>query len=154
MPHGVVREVIPAPASEVFRLLHDYRKRLQWDSLLKEAYLTDSCREAQVGAISVCRGKSSLGGFALKTEYVSFRPPEVAAVKLVNRPPFFDTFAATIRHQDLPGGESSIKYTYNFTARPKLFRFVLHPIMNAILKRETRKRLQSLRDYFQNSNRD
>jgi hypothetical protein len=148
MPHGVVREVIPAPASEVFRLLHDYNKRLQWDTLLKEAYLTDGFREAQVGAISVCRGKSRLGGFALKTQYVSFRPPDVAAVKLVDRPPFFDTFAASIRHQDLPGGASSIEYTYNFTARPKLFRFALQPIMNAILKRETRKRLRSLRGIF------
>jgi len=117
--------------------------------LLSEAFLTDGYRQAQVGAVSVCRGKSRSGGFALKTQYVSFRPPEVAAVKLVDRSPFFDTFAATIRHQDLPGGASSIEYTYNFTSRPKLLRFVLHPVMNAILKRETRKRLRSLCKFFQ-----
>ena len=34
MPHGSVTETIPAPSSEVFRLLHDYDRRLEWDTLL------------------------------------------------------------------------------------------------------------------------
>ena len=149
MPHGCVNEVIPAPASDVFRLLHDYDRRLEWDTLLQEAYLTDGFQEAQVGATSVCRGRKYLGGVALKTEYVSFRPSELAAVKMVNRPPFFDTFAATIRHQPISDSSSSIEYKYNFTARPKWLRFLLHPIMKTIFALETRKRLRALRRYFE-----
>ncbi|HEY2827853.1 MAG TPA: SRPBCC family protein [Pirellulales bacterium] len=149
MPHGIVQETIPAPSADVFGLLHNYDRRLEWDTLLKEAYLTDGYHTAQTGAVSVCRGKSWLGGFAVKTEYVSFRPPDVAAVKLINRPPFFDTFAATIRHHDLPNGESSIEYTYNFTTRPKWLRLFLHPMLNAIFVLETKKRLRTLRKFFQ-----
>jgi len=148
MPHGSVTDVIPAPAAEVFQLLHDYDRRLEWDTLLRAAYLLDGCREAGLGVKSVCAGKWLLGGIALTTEYVSFRPPDVAAVRMVNHPPFFDTFAATIRHADLPNGTSSIEYKYNFTARPAWLRFALNPVMNFLFKMETKKRIAALRRYF------
>src|SRR5438105_5057012 len=133
MPHGTVREEIPAPSAEVFQLLHDYRRRLQWDTLLQAAYLTDGYQEAQAGAVSVCKGRTHLGGIAVKAEYVTFRPPELAAVKMINRAPFFDTFAATIRHRNLTDSSSMVEYSYTFTARPSWLRFILHPVMNAIL---------------------
>jgi hypothetical protein len=150
MPHGTVTEIIPASSAEVFRLFHDYDRRLEWDTLLQEAYLTDGYREAQRGAVSVCRGRTHLGGLALKTRYISFRPPEVAAVKLVNRPPFFDTFAATIRHRDLGDSASEVEYRYHFTARPRWLQFLLHPLMERLFALETRRRLRALRDFFRN----
>jgi hypothetical protein len=149
MPHGTVSDVIPATSADVFRLLHDYDRRLEWDTLLQAAYLTDGYREAQLGATSVCQGRTYLGGMALKTVYVTFRPPEIAAVKMLNRPPFFETFAATIRHRDLDAGRSAIQYTFTFTARPRWLRFLLHPLMKWAFTLETRKRLRALRRYFE-----
>jgi hypothetical protein len=148
MPHGVVRDIIPASAGEVFALLHDYQRRLEWDTMLQEAYLTDGHSCAALGAVSVCRGKKVLGGFALKTRYISFRPPHVAAVRMLNRPPLFEEFAATIRHRDLDDGCSSIEYTFHFTARPKWLRPILHPLMRLLFALETRKRLWALRKFF------
>lgn len=148
MPHGTVTDVIPAPAADVFELLHDYNRRLEWDTLLQAAYLLDGSSSAGVGVKSVCQGRRMLGGIALTTEYVSFRPPELAAVRMVNRPLFFDTFAATIRHQDRPGGTLLIEYKYNFTSRPAWLRFILHPLMNFVFNLETRKRLAALRRRF------
>jgi len=150
MPHGQVTDVIPAPADDVFQLLHDYNRRLEWDTLLQAAYLLDGCTQAGLGAKSVCKGKPTLGGIALTTEYISFRRPDVAAVQMLNRPPFFETFAATIRHKDQPDGTSTIEYNYNFTSRPRWLRFVLHPIMGFCFKMETRKRLAALRRHFAN----
>jgi len=149
MPHGTIRDNIPAPASDVFNLLHDYGRRLEWDTLLSEAYLTDGFEQAELGAVSVCRGKMLLGRIALKTRYVSFRPPGVAAVKMLNRPPLFKEFAATIRHQNLADGGSSIEYVYSFTARPKWLRPLLHPLMGWLFAWETRKRLRALRRHFE-----
>ncbi|MCE9552019.1 MAG: SRPBCC family protein [Planctomycetes bacterium] len=149
MPHGTVRDVIPAPASDVFDLLHDYQRRLEWDTLLQAAYLTDDHTQADLGAVSICRGKWMLGGIALKTRYVSFRRPEVAAVKMLDRPPLFEEFAATIRHQDLEGDCSSIEYVFHFSARPKWLRPVLQPLMTWVFAVETRKRLRALRNYFE-----
>lgn len=148
MPHSSVTETIPARSAEVFLLLHDYGRRLEWDTLLKDARLSENWNEAQLHATSVCQGRWQLGGISLKTKYVSFNPPDVAAIKMVNRPPFFDTFAATIRHRDLSDGRSSIEYKYNFTARPWWLRWLLHPVMAAAFRWETRKRLRALRRFF------
>ena len=148
MAHGKVTAIVPAPASAVFDLLHDYDRRLEWDTLLRAAYLDDGFTEAGRGATSVCVGRRSLGGFALKTVYVTFDRPKVAAVKLVNRPPFFDTWAASIRHDDLAPDASRITYTYTFTARPRWLRFALEPLMAHIFAWEIRKRLRALAAYF------
>jgi len=150
MPHGSVTEIIPARSDDVFRLLHDYDRRLEWDTLLQDARLCDDWKEAQLHATSVCTGRWYLGGIALKTEYVSFSPPHVAAVKMLNRPLFFDRFAATIRHEDRPDGSSSIEYKFNFLARPSWLRWLLHPVMAAVFRWETKKRLRALRGHFSN----
>lgn len=148
MPHGSITANIPASSAAVFRLLHDYERRLEWDALLQDARLCDCWPEAQLHATSICTGRWYLGGLALQTVYVSFKEPDVAAVKLINRRLFFDSFAASIRHQDLPDGSSSIEYTYNFNARPAWLRWLLHPIMSAVFRWETKKRLKSLRRFF------
>jgi hypothetical protein len=148
MPHGTVTAIIPAASGEVFDLVHDYERRLTWDTLLQKAYLDDGHTVAAKGATSVCQGRATLGGIALKTVYVSFDRPRVAAVKMLNRPPFFNTWAASIRHRDLDNGRSEIVYTYDFTARPRWLAWLLEPIMGRVFAWETRKRLEALRAFF------
>lgn len=75
MPTGVVTEEIPASSQEVFALLHDYSRRLEWDTLLRAAYLEPPDIQAELGAVSVCVGRRRLGGIAVRTRYVAFRPP-------------------------------------------------------------------------------
>lgn len=149
MPTAEIKEVIPASADVVFALVHDYKRRLVWDTLLSEAYLEPEFSEARRGAISVCRGKLRLGGFALRTRYVSFEKGKLAAVKMLNQPPFFDTFGASIRHFAIDENNSEIIYKVNFTAKPRILRPLLHPIMRAVLVWETRKRLKALKVFFQ-----
>ena len=149
MPTAEIKEVISAPAVEVFDLLHDYTRRLEWDTLLQKAYLEEDFPQACKGAISVCQGRAVLGGFALRTEYISFERGKVAAVKMLNQPPFFETFAASIRHADTGENQSEIIYKVNFTARPKFLRPILHPLMKAVFTWETRKRLASLKEFLE-----
>ena len=148
MPHGRVSEVIDAPCAEVFDLVHDYGRRLEWDTLLQAAYLDDGFTEAGKGVTSVCVGRPALGGLALKTVYVWFNRPKVAAVKLVNRPPFFGKWAASIRHVEVEPGRSRITYTYQFTVKPRFLRWILEPIMGFVFRWETRKRLAALQTHF------
>lgn len=148
MAHGEVSEEIPASCADVFDLVHDYGRRLEWDTLLSAAYLDDGFTQAQKGATSVCVGRRSLGRLALKTIYVSFERPTVAAVKMVNSPPFFGAWAASIRHAELAPGRSRITYVFQFTARPRFLRWLLEPIMNFVFRWETRKRLRALKAHF------
>jgi hypothetical protein len=85
----------------------------------------------------------------METVYVNFNRGRVAAVKLVNRAPFIENFAATIRHEAVTEARSRVIYTYSFRARPGRLAFLLEPIMNAALRSETKARLQSLRDYLE-----
>jgi hypothetical protein len=145
MAHGEVSEVMPAPSHAVFDLIHDYSRRLEWDTLLRAAHLTNGHTEARKGATSICAGRWYLGGIALETIYISFERPTLAAVKMINRPPFFQDWAASIHHEDLSPGESRVTYKFQFTSRPRILRPLLDPIMKWAFLRETRKRLQSLK---------
>jgi hypothetical protein len=148
MPHGEVSEIIPAHRSEVFDLLHDYTRRLEWDTLLQAAYLEDGYPVPAKGATAVCVGRRSLGGIALKTVYVTFDRPTVAAVKMVNSPVFFQSWAASIHHEDISGHASRITYKFQFTAKPHILRFLLEPLMERVFVWETKKRLQALKNFF------
>jgi hypothetical protein len=151
MAHGEISELLPAPSTVVFDLLHDYQRRLEWDTLLRAAYLDDGFVVAGKGVTSVCVGRRSLGGIAIRTIYVTFQRPTVAAVKMINKPAFFGTWAASIHHEDISAHESRITYKFNFTAKPWVLRFILEPVMSTIFTWETKQRLRSLRAYLARS---
>lgn len=148
MPKLTVNETIPAGCHEVFRIVHEYGRRLEWDTLLQAAYL-EGADKANVGVVAVCVGKTALMGIEMRTVYVSFQPGKVAAVKLSSPTPFFDSFAASIRHFRIDDTSSEIVYELNYKAKPALLRPLLHPIMSRMLRWETRKRLRSLKTYVE-----
>ena len=148
MQRGLVSIEVRAPAEAVFALIHDYARRLEWDSMLSEARLLGGARAADVGVRSRCVGTWRSAYLPMETEYVSFKRGRVAAVKLTNHPPFFDRFAATIKHEALANGRSRVTYIYSFSARPRIFAGVLEPIVKRMLDREVRARLEALRDWY------
>ena len=148
MAHGRVRAIIPASSAAVFDLLHDYDRRLAWDTLLQAAYLDDGYTVAAKGATAVCVGRPALGGIALKTVYVSFERPALAAVQMVNAPPLFATWAASMRHEDRADGHSALTYTFTFTAKPRWCRAILEPLLRLVFLWETRRRLRALAAHF------
>ena len=148
MAHSEISELIPAPSSVVFDLLHDYARRLEWDTLLQAAYLEGGAKAAAKGVTAVCVGRKSLGSIALKTVYVTFERPTLAAVRMVNAPLFFESWAASIRHDDLSAHESRLTYKFQFTTRPRVLRFILDPLIERLFAWETRKRLQALKAFF------
>ncbi|HMJ65484.1 MAG TPA: SRPBCC family protein [Candidatus Binatia bacterium] len=152
MAHSEISELIPAPSSAVFDLLHDYTRRLEWDTLLQAAYL-DGATVAAKGVTSVCVGRKSLGGIALKTVYVTFDRPTLAAVRMVNAPLFFESWAASIRHEDVSAHESRLTYKFQFATKPHFLRFILDPLMERIFAWETRKRLHALKTFFTRNSR-
>jgi hypothetical protein len=146
VPKGTVSVEVEASCTAVFNLIHDYGRRLEWDTLLSKACLLDGAAEAGLGVRSLCVGTWRGLFLPLETEYIRFEPGRVAAVSLTNQPPFFDHFAATIRHEPLSDTGSRVTYIYFFRARPRLLAPILEPVMNWLLRRETEKRLNALRN--------
>lgn len=147
MPRGTVSVEVAASCTAVFNLIHDYGRRLEWDTLLSKACLLDGATEAGLGVRSLCVGTWRGLFLPLETEYIRFEPGQVAAVSLTNRLPFFAHFAATIRHEPLSKTYSRVTYIYFFRARSRLLAPLLEPVMHRLFKRETQKRLNALRDY-------
>ena len=148
MSHGTVSQIVPAPSAAAFALLHDYDRRLEWDTLLSAAYLDDGFTTAAKGATSVCVGRWYLGRIALKTEYVAFDPPRLAAVKMINQPAFFKAWASSIHHDDLSKDSSRVTYTWTFTSRPRWLRWLVEPVMSRLFRIETQRRLAALAKYL------
>ncbi|MBC8071131.1 MAG: SRPBCC family protein [Deltaproteobacteria bacterium] len=143
MVHARVSEEMPASCEAVFDLVHDYTRRLEWDTLLREAFVEGGA-PAGHGAIAVCSGRWLIGGLTLRTVYVSFERGEVAAVKMINAPPLFASWAASIRHEPLGEARSLITYTYNFRAKPRWLAWLLEPILAIVFRWETGRRLRAL----------
>ena len=58
----------------------------------------------------------------------------------MSHPPFFRSWAASIRHEPMPGERSKATYTMTFTVRPKF----LEPVARTLFQLETRGRLRAL----------
>lgn len=151
--HAVVRQVVPAGVERTFDLVHDYPNRLTWDTLLREAFTVGDVPPGP-GVEAVCSARWSLGGLSFRTRYVTFRRPELAAVVLVDRTPFFAAWAASIRHRpvDSEGGgggagageRSEVVYTLTFRCRPAVLAWVIEPAALVAFRIETRRRLRAL----------
>ncbi len=142
---------VPASATTVFDLVHDYKRRLEWDTMLSQAMLLGGATLANVGVRSLCVGTWRSGFVAMETEYVTFARGRVAAVKLTNRPSLFERFAATIKHQALTETRSRITYIYSFSTRPRILAPMLDPIVDLIMARAIRGRLLALQLFFAES---
>ncbi len=160
--HIVVSQVMPASCERTFDLIHDYGRRLEWDTLLRRAYVEGRKADGSigVGSVAVCTARWILGGYSFRTRYVTFKPPHLAAIKLESRPPFFTKWAASLRHESIDsddtdlagdtggrhGGAISLAtYTMTFTCRPAF----IEPIAERIFKRETENRLGALANFLQ-----
>jgi len=130
-------DIAAAPA-ELFALSQDYTRRLKWDPFLRSAELVNGAPQAAVGVRAYCVARS---GFGMETEYVSFRPPFVAAVKMTRGPWFLARFAGSWHFVEVTPGTTRVTFRYHLRARPR----PLAPLLNWVFARDTRKRLIALK---------
>jgi hypothetical protein len=147
------RVEIDATCAQVFDTVHNYQIRLNWDTLLSSAAIIDGSTGAGLGVRTLCVGRGAVSGFGMETVYISFDRPKVAAVRMTRGPWFVKDFAASIRHEAGAGNggidRSFIVYKFRIMARPRWLRPVLDPILHAVFRRETMKRLKSLKRYME-----
>ena len=114
-------------------------------------------RGAEQGAVAVCVAVWYLGGLVLRTRYVTFNRPVVAAVTLVKPYFSFENWSASIRHREVAargtnsadGAESEVVYTLNLRCRPTRFARPLEVVAMKAFELETRRRLRALKRYIE-----
>ncbi len=129
--------VISAPRDFLFSLTQDYSRRLEWDPFLKSAALVGEATHAAVGVRALCVAHNGMG---METEYVSFNPPRVTAVKMTRGPWIIAQFAGSWRFEEVGGG-TRVTFEYHLRARPGF----LTPLVRWVFGRDTRKRLAALK---------
>lgn len=139
--------VIGATPEEVFDLIHDYSRRLLWDPFLRRAELEGGAEQAGVGISTYCAARLRSGGLGMRTVYVSFRRPDVAAVKMTQGPWFLRNFAASISQKGLADG-TRVTYKFSFSVKPRWLAAIIEPLLRAVFSRETRRRLVALKNHF------
>lgn len=142
---------IAAPAGEVFDLIHDYERRLEWDPFLRRAELLEGAGEAAVGVSTYCAARWGVGGLGMETVYVRFDRPGVAAVKMTRGPWFLRSFAASILQQPIADGRTRVSYKSTFRARPKWAAPLLEWIFRRVFLVETRSRLAHLKRFVESA---
>jgi ribosome-associated toxin RatA of RatAB toxin-antitoxin module len=134
-------EVSASPA-DLFALTQDYGRRLEWDPFLRSAELVGGAAAPAVGVRAYCVAHSGLG---METEYVSYTPPRVAAVRMTRGPWLIRSFAGSWRFTEVAPGRTRVGFRYGLTARPRWLSWLLTPVLARVFARDTRKRLAALK---------
>jgi hypothetical protein len=133
---------IRAGRAALFALTQDYGRRLLWDPFLVEARLLGGTTEPAVGVRAWCVAWYGLG---METEYVSYTPPRLAAVRMTRGPAILAAFAGSWRFEEAGRGTTRVVFRYHLKARPRWLRALLDPLLAAAFAHDTRARLRALK---------
>lgn len=137
------RILIHRNQTEVFDCTQDYARRLDWDTFLTRAELVD-VQVAGLGAKAYCVATNGIG---MEITYVSFRRPQVNAVKMTRGPYLFRSFLGSWTFHKQAEQETEVVFLYAFSLR---FPFNLGAFfVKWILQREVRTRLKDLKRYLE-----
>lgn len=137
----VEKIVIQSNFELIFDYTQDYHRRLQWDTFLIRAELIEGATQAAKGVKAYCVAKNGMG---MVTEYVSFRKPQVTAIKMTKGPFLFRSFLGSWTFKPLNETETEVSFLYSFTLR---FPFQwLGQLVKRNLMRNVQQRLVDLKN--------
>src|SRR5262245_35723955 len=143
--------VVQGDPGQVFALTQNYALRLAWDPFLRRAELVGGAVAPGVGVRAWCVARSGLG---METEYVSFTPPRIAAVKMTRGPWFLESFGGAWEFTAVGAAATSVAFRYQFRMRPRWLAWLLEPLARRWFSWETRKRVTALQAALRKSARD
>jgi len=84
----------------------------------------------------------------MRTRFVTFDRPHVAAASMIGRSFPFSRWAASMRHRDTRPGCSVLIYVYTIEAGPKALRWLLEPVVAHFFARQTQRRFGRMQDFL------
>jgi hypothetical protein len=148
MAHRKLEFVMPAEEAVVFDAFHYHQWRVRWDSLVRATHVIGGAPCPYVGAVTENSGRGWLRTLAMRTQFVSFDRPRVAAASMISRSFPFETWAASMRHRPLQPGQSLLVYTYRLQARPAWLRWLLEPVIDWIFALQTAQRFKRMQRFL------
>lgn len=91
-----------------------HHRKLCSTSARKQAELINGATAAGLGVKAYCVSK---GGYKMETEYISYNPPRVTAVKISKGPYMFRNFVGSWNFKEINERKTQIVFTYSFNLR-------------------------------------
>jgi hypothetical protein len=148
MPHKRLEFPMPASEAVVFDAFHFHHWRCRWDSLVSATHVLGGADSPFVGAVTENAGAGALRGLAMRTQFVSYDRPRVAAATMLGHSFPFTRWAASMRHRASGAQQSLLIYTYSFDCGPPAWRRLLEPAVEFIFNWQTRRRFARLRAFL------
>jgi hypothetical protein len=149
MVHDRFQYEMPAAAEVVFDAFHYHHWRHRWDSLVDVTRVVGGAPCPYVGAITENSGGGLLKPLSMRTRFLSFDRPKVAAAIMQGRSFPFARWAASMRHQQIDEYQSLMIYTYSFECGPRGLRWLLEPITKRVFDRQTHRRFARMRAFLE-----
>jgi hypothetical protein len=148
MAHRKLEFAMPANEAVVFDAFHYHLWRARWDSLVSATHVLGGAPCPFVGAVTENTGAGALRGLSMRTKFVSYDRPRVAAASMIGQSFPFTKWAASMRHRCIGPQRSVLIYTYSFEAGPAWLRWLLTPVVDGIFIWQTRRRFARLQDFL------
>lgn len=139
---------MPASEAIVFDAFHYHLWRARWDSLVSATHVLGGAPCPFVGAVTENAGAGALRGLSMRTQFVSYDRPHVAAASMLGQSFPFTRWAASMRHRAAGPQQSVLIYTYTFEVGPSWLRWVMAPLVECIFSWQTRRRFARLHDFL------
>ncbi len=148
MPHRKMEFQMPASEAVVFDAFHFHYWRSQWDSLVSATHVLGGASCPYVGAITENAGAGVLRGLSMRTQFVSFDRPKVAAATMLGQSFPFVRWAASMRHRSAGESASILVYTYTFEVGPRAIAWLISPFVQLIFQVQTNRRFARLQIFL------
>lgn len=148
MAHKRFEFDMPASVEVVFDTFHYHQWRARWDSLVSDTHVTDGAPCPYVGAISENTGGGLLRTLSMRTQFVKFDRPRIAAAAMLGHSFPFSKWAATMQHNRIDDHRSTMIYTYTFHVAPRSIGWLFEPIVQLIFNWQTRRRFGRMRKFL------
>lgn len=148
MAHRRFEFEMPASEDVVFDAFHYHHWRCRWDSLVNATHVLGGAACPYVGAITENQGGGYLRTLSMRTQFVSYDRPKVAAANMVGTSFPFKRWAASMRHRPLGPMRSLMIYTYTFETGPRGLRWLIEPATQVIFDAQTKQRFARLQNFL------
>ncbi len=139
---------MPASEAVVFDAFHYHCWRRRWDSLVSATHVLGDAPCPFVGAVSENVGAGVLRGLSMRTQFISYDRPNVAAAIMLGRSFPFARWAASMRHRPVGVNQSVLVYVYSFEVGPAWIAWLLGPVVDGVFHWQTRRRFGRLQRFL------
>jgi hypothetical protein len=148
MAHRRFEFEMPANASVVFDAFHYLIWRHRWDSLVRRSRVLGDAPCPHVGAITENDGGGWLRALSMRTQFIAYDRPHVAAAKMIGTSFPFRRWAASMKHKPISDDRSLMIYTYSFETTFAPLGQVTELVVQRVFDAQTDRRFARLQRFL------